>query len=383
MPDASFILPATLFGISALMATVLLLSWLEFGRPRHALSWTIAFALFACAWAVRTARSLSVAPEWTLVVVLCLSIWGLTLDVLGFRQRAGMPERRGILFAAALVTSALMIVAARPTTAVSAWLLPFAICVAGLCLLAAASVSGRRRSERAATAIAHYGMIVLASAAIAVAAGAAADRAGLAALDIGRLDTLLMLLLPGAVTASGLFVILLLAADLADRTRRLAATDMLTGLLNRRGLEAAVPRVLDSARRGERPMTLALFDIDHFKQINDRFGHGGGDMVLRAVADFMRQTLAPRDLAARIGGEEFAVLMTDAGRFDAAHAAERLRAGMERCAEMLTRDFCVTASFGLTDVRADDAELAGLLARADMALYRSKDAGRNCVTWAT
>ena len=161
---------------------------------------------------------------------------------------------------------------------------------------------------------------------------------------------------------------------------RISQTDQLTGLFNRRGFDDAAVLALTSARKRGVPVAVLLCDIDHFKSINDRFGHEAGDRVLVEVADVLRR-LARREgvLVARYGGEEFAGLMVGATREQAELHAEQLRTA---CAaheipigENLER---VTISLGFT-VSCADAELAELMRIADRALYTAKRRGRDRV----
>ncbi|WP_258768083.1 MULTISPECIES: GGDEF domain-containing protein [Bradyrhizobium] len=164
---------------------------------------------------------------------------------------------------------------------------------------------------------------------------------------------------------------------------RISQTDQLTGLFNRRGFDDAAALALTSARKRSVPVTVFLCDIDHFKSINDRFGHESGDKVLVEVADVLRQ-LARKEgvLVARYGGEEFAGLMVGVTRDEAEQYAEALRI---TCAareipigENLER---VTISLGFT-VSCADAELSELMRIADRALYAAKRRGRDRVVQA-
>lgn len=162
------------------------------------------------------------------------------------------------------------------------------------------------------------------------------------------------------------------------RYRRLARTDALTGFANRAGFVEAADRALRRAARRGQPITLVVFDLDLFKQINDSHGHLAGDAVLRAVADTLRDLPGPERLVGRIGGEEFAVLLPGATPTEARGHAEACRlaiAGME--AQHEGRALRVTASFGVARADLVPAPLAELLARADRALYRAKHAGRD------
>ena len=156
--------------------------------------------------------------------------------------------------------------------------------------------------------------------------------------------------------------------------RTLACQDYLTGSLARRAFVDALQGAMRHFSRDGRPLSLISFDLDHFKAINDRFGHAAGDRVLKAVVDACRSQLRPRDLLGRLGGEEFAVLVTDATADIAMHCAERLRRSV--AALDLGEYGPVTASFGIATLTYD-MELDGWLEQADAALYAAKRAGRN------
>lgn len=167
------------------------------------------------------------------------------------------------------------------------------------------------------------------------------------------------------------------------RTRRLrvlALTDELTGVANRRRIEVLGEDAVAQSRIDERPLSVVTFDIDGFKDINDRHGHLVGDRVLARVAEACQNALRQFDELGRIGGEEFVVLLPDSDVDAARQVAERLRAGVEAL------DFSdaapglrVTISLGVTALAPRDAGLADVLARADQALYQAKSAGRNCI----
>lgn len=168
-----------------------------------------------------------------------------------------------------------------------------------------------------------------------------------------------------------------------EALRTLAETDPLTGLANRRRFEASVAAAIARARTGRTSLAVLLLDIDHFKSVNDRWGHAIGDAVLRAVAGRCRAVLKASDLMARFGGEEFVVLMPDIAEEDAIAAAERLRATVAASpvvADGGTVD--VRISLGVTLLREADASLAPLLDRADAALYTAKRTGRDRVVFA-
>lgn len=162
-----------------------------------------------------------------------------------------------------------------------------------------------------------------------------------------------------------------------------AHTDPLTGLLNRRGFEVKLPYTLERASRGQRPITLAMLDLDRFKLVNDRYGHAAGDVLLQAVAELLERNLRENDLAVRWGGEEFLILLADSDLRQAVQIFERIRA---RIAELRLTDIQeqVTASVGLAGGRipAGSGEVYRWILEADDALRRAKDEGRDRIVTA-
>ncbi|WP_343594262.1 GGDEF domain-containing protein [Paracidovorax wautersii] len=162
-----------------------------------------------------------------------------------------------------------------------------------------------------------------------------------------------------------------------------AATDPLTGLSNRRNLIARAERTLAEARQAGRPTALVIADIDHFKRINDRYGHDAGDQVLVSIGARLLRASRAHDVVARWGGEEFLILLPDTSAEAAQILAERVRSAV---AEAPIEHHAggrieATLSLGVCEVGAGES-MTSAIARADRALYRSKDAGRDRVTTA-
>jgi diguanylate cyclase (GGDEF)-like protein len=152
-------------------------------------------------------------------------------------------------------------------------------------------------------------------------------------------------------------------------------TDPLTGVRNRRALDEAIESLLAMKQRYDQPFSVVIFDIDHFKRINDELGHVAGDRVLRAVAGVLNEGIRQNDVLARYGGEEFVITMPQTGYHAAALVADRLREAM---AQSSLADVRLTASGGVAEaIDGDDAP--SLLGRADQALYHAKTTGRNRV----
>jgi len=171
-----------------------------------------------------------------------------------------------------------------------------------------------------------------------------------------------------------------------DRNRELheiATTDYLTGIANRRQFLARTEMELERSRRYGHKLSLLMIDIDHFKSINDNFGHPTGDRAIIAIGRHCATACRRSDLAARLGGEEFAILLPSTGMNEAQIVAERLRAGTE--ALQVQREgqaVPLKLSIGIACLEAEDTGPDTLLARADQALYAAKNAGRDCVRYA-
>jgi diguanylate cyclase (GGDEF)-like protein len=176
------------------------------------------------------------------------------------------------------------------------------------------------------------------------------------------------------------FGCLLLARERLQRElARLQVLDPLTGAPNRRGFFDALGPWMALARRPGQPTALVLLDLDHFKRVNDGYGHPAGDAVLRSVADVCRKLLRDSDQLGRLVGAEFAILLPRTGLPEAALVAERMRAAIEASPVKVERALiALTASFGITTIRADDSTVT-LFQRADEALQAAKQGGRNQV----
>jgi diguanylate cyclase (GGDEF)-like protein len=167
---------------------------------------------------------------------------------------------------------------------------------------------------------------------------------------------------------------------LLERLQRLVAIDELTQIYNRRSFMERCHEEISRLGRLNQSISVIFVDVDHFKQINDTFGHQTGDLILYEIAQKLRQGLREADILGRIGGEEFAVLLPEAPLELACDIAERLRQIVDNPIRVNERMIIVTASFGVTGAnQAFQKDLDSLFAKADEALYQAKHAGRNCV----
>ncbi len=162
--------------------------------------------------------------------------------------------------------------------------------------------------------------------------------------------------------------------------RLIAQVDHLTGALTRRGFVEQAEREMARSRRYERPSTLVMLDVDHFKMVNDTYGHTTGDQVLHQLAKLAEATLRPIDVFGRLGGEEFGILLPETGADEALIVAERLRESIAGYAMQLSNGatLTVTASFGVAVLAPNMTSVATWIEQADAALYAAKAGGRNC-----
>jgi diguanylate cyclase (GGDEF)-like protein len=206
-------------------------------------------------------------------------------------------------------------------------------------------------------------VIVFAAVSLAADAGAVLDE---------PLPMLAVLAMQAGVTIAA---IALARAEIGHR--RASIVDPLTGLLNRQGLPARFEELRRQALVAGAPISLVIFDLDHFKEVNDGHGHDVGDRLLREVADEVRRTLRTFELVYRVGGEEFLILLPGMEAWEGGSLAEQLRLAIEELGR--TTATGITASFGVSSAGGAEIEFDRLYRRADQALYRAKGSGRDRV----
>lgn len=182
----------------------------------------------------------------------------------------------------------------------------------------------------------------------------------------------------------GTTTFLLMCSDnLKRQLKAAAATDYLTGLPNRRTLAKYGTETFRTVKQRETGLFVAIFDIDKFKSINDRFGHEGGDQALVHVSGILRSDLRQEDMIARTGGEEFALVMPGVNHIEGIEHVEKIRLAIEQSRFSIEEnEVAVTVSAGGATFRIDDAAFEDILRRADQALYKAKAGGRNRVEFA-
>jgi diguanylate cyclase (GGDEF)-like protein len=166
-----------------------------------------------------------------------------------------------------------------------------------------------------------------------------------------------------------------------ERARTLekeASRDALTGIHNRRAYETRIQEELQRFHRYNQGFSLVLFDVDHFKRVNDQYGHRAGDKCLKEIVNRIKPHLRKSDFMARYGGEEFMIILPGTSKEDAYRTAEKIRLLIERTRYVYQeRDIPVTISLGVTSTCPTDRGVEGLFARVDGALYQAKNSGRN------
>jgi diguanylate cyclase (GGDEF)-like protein len=373
-------LAVALFLISAMLSVMMGIAWRRFGKPPHALTWGVAFALSACMFALR----IGVAPnDGHALLWLTVSSLGMVSAVfltVGHRQRVGIKPGLGFLFGGWLVA----MLALGYFTLISPHLgMQRGIGPGYATLVLALGIHALLQVDRRLTAIELSGICVLgalgliqgASFLFAILQGPGGNESW---MELYR--DLRVLGLPAAHACVGIFLVFLLADDLASEMRQLAITDPLTGIFNRRGFEEAAEGEIARAIRRRQPLAIVIADIDRFKAINDAYGHASGDRALQAFVQLCRGTLCAQDLFARLGGEEFAIVLPDTTAEAALAKIEGLRADLRESGCVETGGGKLTASFGVAIREHDGESIGDILRRADQALYLSKSRGRDRAT---
>jgi len=381
--NQAVIILSVLFFTASILCVAMTLAWLHFGRQRHAAIWAFAFGGGAVQWVIN-AGGVLLMPHSRLPLILAASMVVVTgtLVVIGARQRSGLAPGWGRFSIAGGIAIAIIALLYAVFDHVGLRAASTNLYVAVLMPLAATAVIPKNRKANApeiafAAMLGIFSLYQLALGMVALGMGPAPDHAG---MDLYR--AVLGIGLPPVYIGSGVAALFLLAGDLSESLRALVTRDPLTGSLNRRGLEQAATFAIANARRHDRPLSVAVGDIDRFKAINDRLGHAAGDRALTAFADHVHAGVREEDLFGRLGGDEFCLVLIDAGLDEASEVIERIREEVAALAIEGPPVFSLTASFGIAAFRAGDLSFADILRRADTALYRSKAAGRNRLTTA-
>ena len=188
------------------------------------------------------------------------------------------------------------------------------------------------------------------------------------------------------IAVAGSVEMVAVVRDVSDRSKlmqeltKAASLDHLTGLANKRVFNEELARQVSTANRYQRSLCLIVCDLDHFKRVNDNYGHSSGDQVLKKVAQAISESIRDVDVAARWGGEEFAILLPETKLDGAVTQAERIKDTIQACTFWFDdTEVRVSASFGVVEMSNKEQNVGDLFDHADKLLYRAKRAGRNCV----
>ena len=365
---------------SAALSVVFYMAWLNFGRKQHALTWSLAFLAGALQWLCVLNENLFATREAYLLLESALAMTLVTLGLRGHCQRTRCKHLPKNLLPVAMGVYAMIAwhILVNPHVGIKTSIVP-AYAAVTLILSAWMILNYRERTRPAEWAAVIF---------IFVFALTQAVSAGLAYLqgptgDTGFADIFAhfeILTLPAGYMSMSMFIILMMASDISAKMKKLATRDQLTGLLNRRGFKEYGERAFSAARRAGTPLSVIMTDIDRFKNINDKFGHAAGDAALVHFARMVSESRRSEDVVARVGGEEFALLLPGTELRDAMALADQLCAKVGSTPMDVTGiGMPMTSSFGVSAISKKDKSLDDLVLRADRALYRSKRAGRNQV----
>jgi len=374
-----YIVVAMMFA-SATLSIVFFMAWKTLGGKPYALTWSVGFLGATLQWFFNLNRSLFASHEVYWLTVNAFALVLITLGIRGHCQRTDcnyLPTNlwpyAGVIYAGVVWTTVI-----DPNVGIRTALIPASACIT--LFLSTLMIVRHREVTRpaewaAATSMVLFGIVQGIAAVMAVMQGVGGDAAYQSLYVHYNFLTL-----PSAYMAMGMFVIFMLASDTSIEMKDIAIHDQLTGALNRRGLGEQGAIAYATSRRSNNPVSVIMIDIDRFKFINDEHGHAAGDAALVHFSEQLEEARRADDFIARVGGEEFALILPGTGLEHALKIADALCVKVEASPLQIDGgDLRMTASFGVATVSEKDTCLSDTIIRADRALYRSKRAGRNQV----
>jgi diguanylate cyclase (GGDEF)-like protein len=380
MTSPFFYIVFSLMLSSCALSVAFYIAYANFGRQRHALTWAVAFLFGALQFGTTlNAQSFPSEAIYLLTENAC-AIMLITLGVRGHCQRTNCriwPRKMWPVAGAVFLVAWFFTVIyphAGLVSAVAPAYASFALLLSSWIILAFRART--RPSEwAAAISIALFGVTQALAAFMSIQQGAVHDGA-----QVSAFMHFMYLTLPAGYITTSMLIILMMASDISAEMKELAVRDQLTGLFNRRGFTELSEQAYAMARRTNTPLALVMTDIDRFKFINDKFGHAAGDAALQHFAGLVLEDRRRNDVVARVGGEEFAILLPGTQLEDAMVLANQLCQRIELSPVVLTSARVkMTSSFGVATISSKDTTVDDMIRRADRALYRSKHAGRNQV----
>ena len=366
------------FLISIMMTVVFLLAWKVMEKKTYVLMWAMFYFFAALNGIINAVNDLFPNRNLYWVVVNGVSLLTQILALAGFRMRAGRRPFPALIVACFLLVELLVIwfTFITPHMGLRMVFIPY---MGALVVVAIAFEISRvdrplRLAEKSAMVLfLLYALVQMSSGTLALLQGAERDEYWLT-----YYSQVNFLFMPGFFTGLGLFTLLILVEDLVSKLKRQAITDYLTGLLNRRGFKQQADALMQQQNKSDTTLAVIVADIDHFKSINDQFGHQIGDEVLQYVSKGMRQLLKPPAVLGRTGGEEFAVVIPVNNADEAHQFAEFLCQQLSEQSRATNPDLHITGSFGVALI-TEGLEQALIL--ADQAMYQAKQQGRNRVVF--
>lgn len=340
-----------------------------------ALYFAVAFGTTAFTWAFNAFYPQSNTAGWTLLIANVFGCIGMTAMWCGLWLRSGRRVSR-------LFMSALMLLWIAPVFAILAFNLhpgthvPYAVLSIAIGVMSSAWFMYRKHGGKNAGDWALTGWLLLI---LPLSVAGLVIGLNNAEFDPNAVWLFYLGFLPTLFTGVGLFALLGFTLEAISNSDELARQDGLTGLHNRRAFDTELGIAVARAERYQRDLSLIVLDVDNFKVLNDTYGHPAGDAVLRAVGRVLVEGARRIDIIARIGGEEFALILADTPPSAALRLADRLR---EAIGSASSESISFSASFGVADVEHAGYSVTELFSAADQAMYEAKQSGRNCVRYA-
>jgi diguanylate cyclase (GGDEF)-like protein len=374
-----YIIVAMMFA-SCTLSIIFFMAWTKQGKKPYALSWSIGFLAATAQWFFYLHGDWFASPEVHSLVTKAFALTLLTLLIRGHCQRSEckhLPKNlwpfAGLIYAAIVWTTMF-----DPHIGISKALIPATASITFL--LSALMIIRHREVTRAAEWAAAASMVIFSLAQAVATSAALLQGVGGDPFYESVYMHYRYLMLPAGYMATGMFVVFMLASDLSEQMKELANHDQLTGVLNRHGLNERGAVALAEFERSDLPVSIVMIDVDNFKSINDKHGHSAGDDALVHFAALLKDDRRNEDILARVGGEEFALVLPGYDLMSTMRMAGDLCNKVEATPLRLGgKTVTMTASFGVAALSKKDTGLLDAIDRADRALYRSKGAGRNQV----
>ena len=365
---------------SAMLSAIFFMAWRTQGHKKHALTWALTFLLATVQWTINLLADSFASAEIYWLAASAFMLATVSFGMLGHCQRVESQFRLWRLWVPPVICFAVItwFTYGNPHVGLRTGLGPS---YAALTLLfSAALILNHRPQSRPAEWSAAITMVIFALSQLVAAAAAYLQGPEFNQGYANIYYQVNFIAMPAAYTGMGMFVVFMLASDLSEQMKEIAIRDQLTGLLNRRGYSEAAATAYATARRTDGPVSVIVADIDRFKNINDMYGHSTGDSALCHFANLLQSGRRAEDITARIGGEEFALVLPGADVEMSLMIAENLCRQLESTPmETDLSPMAMTASFGVATISVNDTCLSDVIVRADAALYRSKRNGRNCI----